>query len=79
MMHQRHKARAMANKHGMDGGAPPMPSVPDMGPLNPNPPMPDGMQNPSQVMQGPSDGGGPGGMAAPAGGAPAFKRGGRVK
>ena len=73
MMHQRNKARAMARKHNMDGGAPPLPPTPDMGTMNPQPPMPGGMQDPSQVMQGPSDGGSPGG------GAPTFRRGGRVK
>jgi len=57
MMHQRNKARTMARKHGMDGGAPPLPSVPDMGPMNSQPPMPGGMTDPSQMMQAPPDGG----------------------
>lgn len=74
MMHQRHKARALARKHSMDGGVPALPSVPGMGTMNPQPPMPGGIQNPSQVMQGPTSGGQPGGDAAPA-----FRRGGQVK
>lgn len=67
-IHQRTKARSMARKHEMDG-VPPMPVTPDMGPMTASPPMPQGIQNPAQVLQGSS-------TTAPQ--APAFKRGGVV-
>ena len=70
MSHQRVKARAMASKHGMDGGVPPMPPMPPgMGAMNAQPPLPQGMADPGAVMQAPPDGGAP---------SPGFKRGGRV-
>ena len=65
---QRIKARAMAKKHGMDGGAPPLPSVPDMGAMNAQPPMPQGLSDPSAVQSAPAPGGDAGG----------FRRGGMV-